>query len=901
MDKKSDPKPAANSKRPQKKTEQPQGSAARTQKSAEKPKPKAKTGSHAKNKNRLKPEARPFTQMMRGIFALCFVLATVVLAAGAGVYIAIIKSAPAMELVAIEPATYTSIIYDSSGNELDRLHGDENREYATLDKIPEDLRHAFVAIEDARFYEHDGVDMRGFARAAFMTLSGKDLQGGSTLTQQLIKNNVTKMTHNTAVTKIQEQYLAENYERELTEKLGSKEAAKNYILELYLNTIGLGHGYNGVQAAALGYFGKNVEDLTLSECAVIAAITNNPSLYSPRSNPEGSKNRQTTILNYMCDQGYITAQQRDEALADDVFSRVKASDAGIQLEDDTSNVHSYFIDALFDQVSQDLQNKYNMTATQANYILYNGGLEITATVDTRIQAILDKEYADNSNFPSPYYGVDANYVISIVNNATGEQINPSNSKFFTNYDDAQAWTAQLKKQYEDNLTPDQEILADKATFTVQPQSAMVVLDYRTGEIKAIAGGRGEKKVNRAFDRATDAVRQPGSVFKVLAAYAANIDTGTLTASSMIRDEPFSIGNGPKKYTPKNWWGDSYRGDCSVRTAIRDSMNILAVKAIVSPKDVDGGVGVGIDTAYDYLLNFGFTTLEDDNHAATALGGLTNGVKQTEVCAAYGTIANGGEYRRPMFYSMVKDHSGNVLLENNSEPRQVLSTGAAYVLTDIMRDVVKSGTGTEAKFRNSQMPVVGKTGTTTNSKDLTFVGYTPYYAASIWLGYDRYDDTVKNMNSINQHAHLTLWRKCMEEIHQGLEVKDFEVPDDVVKLQVCKRSGMRANSGCAAYEEVFVKGTEPDYCKNHWQYSSYDENGEKVDEDGESDENTNDSGGEREEDTDTDSDSGGEEYDDNDDDDGGESYDNDDGEVGYDSSVDYSDDGGEDIIVEPVVE
>ncbi|MBQ8941517.1 MAG: transglycosylase domain-containing protein [Firmicutes bacterium] len=882
MDKKSNPKPEVKQKQPRKKTEQ----------------PKKKKTSQPRSKNRLKPEARPFTQMMRGVFALCFILAAAVIAAGAGVYIAIIKNAPAMELVAIEPATYTSIIYDSNGNELDRLHGDENREYATLDKIPKDLQHAFVAIEDARFYEHDGVDMRGFARAAFMTLSGADLQGGSTLTQQLIKNNVTKMAHNTAITKIQEQYLAENYERELTEKLGSKEAAKNYILELYLNTIGLGHGYNGVQAASLGYFGKDVEELSLSECAVIAAITNNPSLYSPRSNPEGSKKRQTIILNYMCDQGYITAQQRDEALADDVFSRVKATDAGIQLEDDTSNVHSYFIDALFDQVSQDLQNKYNMTATQANYILYNGGLEITATIDNRIQSILDKEFADNSNFPAPYYGIDANYVISIVNNATGEQINPSNSKFFTNYEDAQAWAAQLRTQYETNLTADQEILADKATFTVQPQSAMVVLDYHNGEVKAIAGGRGEKTVNRAFNRATDAVRQPGSVFKVLAAYAANIDTGTLTASSIIRDEPFSIG----KYTPKNWWGDSYRGDCTVRVGIRDSMNILAVKAIVSPNDVKGGVGVGIDVAYDYLLNFGFTTLEDDNHAATALGGLTNGVKQTEVCAAYGTIANGGEYRRPMFYSMVKDHSGNVLLENNSEPRQVLSTGAAYVLTDIMRDVVKSGTGTEAKFRNSEMPVVGKTGTTTNSKDLTFVGYTPYYAASVWLGYDRYDDTVKNMNSINQHAHLTLWRKCMEEIHQGLEVKDFEMPEDVVKMSVCKRSGMRANSGCASYEEVFVKGTEPDYCTNHWQYSNSETDGEDSGEDdgsedgGESEESADENDGSE----DSGEESGGEEEEyyaeEEDYDDGG-----DDGEVGYDSSIDYEDSYDEDVIVEPVVE
>ena len=856
-----------------------------------------KNAAKPKKSNRLKPEARPFTQMIRGFFALCFIAATVILCAGIGLYVAIIQNAPAMELVAIEPSTYTSIIYDSYGNEIDRLHGEENREYATLEHIPENLQHAFVAIEDSRFYEHDGVDMRGFARAMFMTLVNHKMQGGSTITQQLIKNNVTKQTHNTPETKIQEQYLAENYERELTEKLGSREAAKKYILELYLNTIGLGHGYNGVQAAALGYFGKNVDDLTLSECAVIAGITNNPSVYSPRSNPEASRSRQEIILNYMCEQGYITAAERDEALADDVFSRVKSGSAALQLEDDTTNVHSYFVDALFDQVSQDLQNKYNMTATQANYILYNGGLEITATIDNRIQGILDQEYANSDNFPAPYYGIDGNYVISIVDHNTGQQINPSSSKFFTNYADAEAWAAQLRKQYEDNLPEYQEILADKATFTPQPQSAMVVIDYHNGEIKGIAGGRGQKTVNRAFNRATDAVRQPGSVFKVLAAYAANIDTGTLTASSVIRDEPFSIG----KYTPKNWWGESYRGDCTVRVGIRDSMNILAVKAIVSPNDVKGGVGVGIDTAYDYLLNFGFTTLEDDNHAATALGGLTNGVKQTEVCAAYGTIANGGEYRRPTFYSMVKDHSGNVLLENNWEPRQVLSTGAAYVLTDIMRDVVKSGTGTQAKFINSAMPVVGKTGTTTDSKDLTFVGYTPYYVCSVWLGYDRYDDTVKNMNNINQHAHLTLWRKCMEQIHQGLEVKDFEMPDDVVKIPVCKRSGMRASKGCDSYEEVFVKGTEPDYCSNHWKYTS-NVDGEKEDgsSSGDGDNDDNDENENTENDDGDTGDSGGEDED-IDYEEPEIDYDADD-EIGYDSSVDYEDDSSdEDVIVEPVVE
>lgn len=764
-------------------------------------------------KKRKTKQKGPFSFVLKVIFILFVIIAFAICGALIGAYVGIIKNAPDLGMISVEPNVYTSIIYDKDGNEIDRLHGDENREYANITQIPKYMQDAIIAIEDSRFYSHNGVDPRGIARAAFSTLTGKRLEGGSTITQQLIKNNVTKVTHNTITTKLQEQYLAAKYEKELTEQLGSKEAAKKYILELYLNTIGLGHGYNGVQAASLGYFNKDASELNLAECASLAGVTNNPVQYSPRTQPEQNKTRQTIILKYMLEQEYITQAEYDTALAEDIYSKISQSSSSDEItanDNPTTNIHSYFVDSLFNQISRDLQDKYNISATQANYILYNGGLQITATIDTEMQKIVDEAYLDSSLFPNVNYGIDVNYLVSVEDSVTGQQEHSEYKQFAKTRESAEQWVADKKASIEAGLSSTQSIIADKANYTVQPQSAMIIIDYRTGEVKALAGGRGEKLVNRAFNRAVDSARQPGSVFKILAAYAAGIDQGTLTASTLIRDEPYTIG----KYSPSNWWGKSYRGDCTVRVGIRDSMNILAVKAMVE---------TGIDICYDYLLNFGFTTLEDDNHAATALGGLTNGVTQMEVAAAYGAIANGGEYRRPMLYSMVLDHNGNVLLENNSEPRTVLQSSAAYVLTDMMRDVVKSGTGTKAKFINSKMPVVGKTGTTTDSKDLTFVGYTPYYVASVWLGYDRYDDTVKNMSKIDQSSHLVLWRTVMEKIHEGLEVKDFTKPDNVVSASVCKRTGKLASKYCESYTEVFVSGTQPtSYCAGHRSETNEDE-------------------------------------------------------------------------------
>ncbi len=756
-------------------------------------------------KNKKKSKLKTFIKIFfLIIFIVCFAAAGAVI----GAIMGIIDKAPKLELIAIEPNIYTSVIYDSAGNEIDKFHGEENREYVTLDKIPKNMRHAIIAIEDERFYSHGGIDYKGILRAVYETLQGNK-QGASTLTQQLIKNNITKVTRNNIETKIQEMYLATKYEDELESQLGSKKAAKDYILELYLNTIYLNHGYNGVQAAALGYFGKDVSELTLSECAVLAGITNSPTRYSPRLNPENNQERQRRILKNMLDQGYITQNEYTDAYNDNVYSRISEYDKTV--EDTGASVHSYFIDGLFEQVSKDLQEQQNMSVAQANNLLYNGGLKIHSTLDQNIQSVVDEAYLNNDLFPSMEYKIDVSYIVSIGDKSTGKQEHKEFKQLVRDKGAADSFIKNKKAEIQKGLSSNQEIVAEKTNYAVQPQSAMVILDYKTGEVKAIGGGRGEKVVNRGLNRATDSARQPGSVFKVLAAFTPGIDMGVLTPSTVIDDVPLDL-NG---YKPKNWY-KGYKGLSTIRDGIRESMNIVAVKAMNQ---------AGIDQSYEYLLKMGFTTLENDNHASTALGGLTKGVTQLETTAAYGMIANGGKYYKPSFYTKVYDHNGNLLLEKQSEPEQIIKESTAYCVTDMMKDVITSGTGTKAKFKSSNMPIAGKTGTTQNSRDLTFVGYTPYYAAGIWLGYDRYDDTVKNMESLkDQSAHLKVWQYIMEKIHEGLPVKDFEKPaNGLVTATICSESGKLAVSGVCDSDprgsrvrtENFVEGTEPtEYCDVH---------------------------------------------------------------------------------------
>ncbi len=721
-----------------------------------------------------------------------------------GAYMGIIEGAPELEQVVILPNIYTTIIYsDKTGEEIDRLKGEENREYVAFDKVPKVLRDAVVAIEDERFYSHDGVDIKGLARALYVILStaGQRREGASTITQQVIKNNVMNLTRNTVETKLQEQYLAVKFEKMLTEQFnGNKKAAKDYILEIYLNSIALHHNLNGVQTASNYYFNKPVSDLTLSEAAVIAGITQYPSLYAPDVNPTESKKRQKMVLNNMLRLKFITQREYDDAVADDVYARV----TGTTITEDSPAYHSYFTDSLVSTISKDLQDKYKISSAEASNWIYNSGLKIYSTQDLEMQKIMDDAFADPSLFPKKVE-FDLQYTIAVKNTITGKVNNIYRTKLGAKENEIEAFKDAVKNEV---LGSNDIVFAEKLVPFPQPQAAMVVMDYFNGQVKAMTGGRGQKLTDRGLNRATDSPRQPGSVFKVLASFAAGIDLGVITPATLIEDAPYSYAGHPFSN-----WNRTYKGWTTVRTAIKDSMNVVTVKNFM--------INTGMDACYEYLKNFGFTTLVDgkiingqyktDKVPATALGGITEGVTQLETAAAYGAIANEGVYNKPILYTKVLSHDNEILLENLPEPKRILKKQSAYLLTDMMKDVIRAGTGGKAAFKNLKMPIAGKTGTSSDTKDLTFAGYTPYYVGSIWMGYDM----PKTIPEETSGYHLQLWSRVMEQINAPFPIKDFQRPEGVVNASICRASGKLAIKGLCdkdphrgVVSDVFMAGTEP---------------------------------------------------------------------------------------------
>ncbi len=737
----------------------------------------------------------------------CFAILGAVL----GLFTGVVQSVPDIDVSLIRPESYTSIIFDSKGAEIDRLHGEENREYAKLSEIPDYLKEAVVSIEDERFYSHDGIDFKGILRAIYVNITNMSLsEGASTITQQLIKMNILKNSEREFKRKIQEQFMAVSYEKVLSAQLGGKDKAKEYILEAYLNSIPLGHGKYGVKAAAAYYFNKELSELNLAESACLAGITQNPSLWSPISNKDQNKIRTGNVLDKMLELGYITQEQHDQAANEDIYSRIEAQMQSVDSK--AEFYHSYFVDQVITDLANDIATEKNLTKAEAYNLIYEGGLQIHTTIDQDMQRIVDEEFSKDEYYPPGEFKWKVNYSISIKEKGKkdSEVINKSEEGYAKNQSEVDKFVGSVRAKY---LTDDMELVSEAIQKIPQPQAGMVILDYRTGEVKAIAGGRGNKEElgQRPFNRATQAARQPGSVFKVLTTFAPGIDTGKLSAATSIMDEPWSY----QGYSPKNHWGGTFRGLTTVRKAIETSANVVTVRALVEY--------VGIETCWNYLQNFGFTTLINyevkdgkqysDKVPAVALGGITNGVKMNELAAAYGTIANEGIYIKPHFYTKVLDHDGNLFLENNPEPRQVMNKQAAFIVTKMMEDVIvgSQGTGGLARFRNKKMPVSGKTGTTTDDKDLAFAGYTPYYAASIYMGHD----TPERM-SYSKSYHLILWRVIMERIHQNLEYKDFVKPDGVVSASVCALSGKLPVPGvCKSVTDYFTSGTVPTAtCQSH---------------------------------------------------------------------------------------
>ncbi len=743
---------------------------------------------------------------------VCFLGAIVIGGcAGIGIFKGIIESAPDISDIDPSPTGYLSVVLDNQGKETAKLVASgSNRVYVTLDEIPELVQHAFVAIEDERFYEHNGIDLKGIIRAGFKGIANgfHFSQGASTITQQLLKNNVFEgWTDQSGMEKverkIQEQYLA----IELT-----KIKSKDWVLENYLNTINLGQNTLGVQSASRRYFGKDVSELTLSEGAVIAGITKNPSAYNPVSHPEKNDDRRKQVLKNMKDQGYISEGEYKEALEDDVYSRIQQ--VNITYAEDNPN--SYFVDAVIEQVVQDLVVKKGYTDTQAYKAIYNSGLSIESTQDMAIQQICDEEVNNLENYSTePKYSFSYRLTIK---KADGTMENysdqtmiayysatiPGYSLNFASVEEAQAAIDAYKTEI---MQPGDTIVdgGESVVFTMQPQTAVTIIDQYTGEVKAIVGGRGEKTGSRTLNRATDTTRQPGSTFKVLAAFAPAIDTAGMTLATVQDDAPYTYSNG----TSLRNYDNSYRGFTTLRYAITKSINVVTVKTLT---DISPQVG------YDYLQNFGFSTLvQDDIVQSLALGGITRGVTNLELTAAYAAIANAGTYTKPRFYTRILDHTGNVLIDNRQETHTVLKETTAFLLTDAMQDVVTVGTGGAVNFGN--MSIAGKTGTTTSNRDVLFSGYTPYFTCTVWCGYD---DNTPQEGALTSNP-KTLWNRIMGRIHEGKENIGFTQPAGIVTAAVCKKSGKLAVSGLCDSDprgsmvetEYFAEGTVPtEYCDHH---------------------------------------------------------------------------------------
>lgn len=746
---------------------------------------------------------------------------------GYGIFKGIIDAAPEIDVASIEPSGYATMVYDSKGNLTETLvKSGSNRLEATYEELPQCLIDAFVAIEDSRFWSHHGVDLRSMIRAAVGILTNNPAGGGSTLTQQLIKNNIFAGGNEDSFgekleRKLQEQYLALQLEKIMD---------KEIILKNYLNTINLGNNTLGVKSAAKRYFGKDVSDLTLSEATVIAGITQNPTKYNPLSE-KGQKNneeKRRVILQYMYEQGKISKEDQEEALADDVYSRIQNVDLVTQ---ESQNPYSYFTDELTEQVMTALQEKLGYTESQASNLLYAGGLSIYTTQDPDLQAIVDEEVNNPDNYDVVYYSVD--YRLSIqhedetVTNYSDETMKTyyrtdlgqtSYDGLFKTKEEADAAIA----AYKSAMTKEGDtVLGEVVYYILQPQVSFVLMDQHTGFVKAVNGGRGTKEISLSLNRATNTLRQPGSTFKVLTAFAPALDTCGATLSTVYYDAPYTVG----QKTFRNWYAKKgYMGYSTIRDGIVYSMNIVAVRCMMETVTPQLGV--------EYARNFGITSLtETDYNAATALGGITKGVSNLELTGAYAAIANGGIYTKPVFFTKILDHNGKVLLENEPQTKRVLKDSTAFLLTDALAESMESSrmyaspgvslNSTSVPANIPGMSNAGKSGTTTSNVDIWFVGYTPYYTAGIWSGCD--DNQKISAIGSSTSYHKRIWKQIMARAHEGLADTGFPVPDSIETASVCRKSGMLPNPGVceadprgsAVYTEYFAKGTVPtQVCDHH---------------------------------------------------------------------------------------
>ena len=584
----------------------------------------------------------------------------------------------------------SSIIYyqDSNGDyqKLTTVKSSENRIWVDGDQIPQHMKDALVAIEDKRFYTHKGVDWFRTAHAALNMFTGGSTFGGSTITQQLIKN----LTQQDDIT----------VQRKLLEIFQALDLEKNYdkdeILEYYLNAVYFGEGCYGVQTAAQTYFGKDAKDLSVAESAAIVGITNLPTYYDPFYSVENNKERQENVLREMYKQGYLNKSEYEAAKSEELeFVRGENSP-------DTFNVYSYYEEVVLSDVIGDLAEAKGISRNAASQLVHNAGYEIYACIDKDIQAKVDAIYTDPEQLPKSYSGTKS-----------------------------------------------------------QLQSAIVIIDQTTGEIKALSGGTGEKTISYGLNRATGTTRPPGSSIKPIAVYGPAVEYGLISPSTMVLDaDETHVQLAHTSWYPKNS-PNTYDGIITITTALQKSKNTVAAQIMdkLTPS-----------ASLEFLRSrLGVTSLidSDADYAAMALGEPHYGITVREMAQAYTALAHDGVFTYSRTYTMVKDRSGKIILDNQPQTIRAFSQETARTMTYMLNNAATYGTGSESRLSN--MPVAGKTGTTTSNRDRWFCGYTPYYTCAVWTGYD----TPETM-SFSGNPATQIWQKVMSAIHADLPRKEFNI-------------------------------------------------------------------------------------------------------------------------------
>ena len=741
---------------------------------------KNKSNSSKSKKGKFKnkhPKAAKIIKRSILIFILLAIIGSGILV---GAFIGVFGNELKIDESLLRVGAENSTVYDADGNLIATLAGDAKRKSITLAEMSEYLPKAYVAIEDERFYEHGGIDIgrTAYATVTYVLNGGSSSFGGSTITQQVIKNITQDKDRSSmagVVRKVKEISKAIQVEQYLS---------KDQILELYLNLIFIGgEDINGVELGSIYYFNKSAKDLSIAECAYMAGINHSPNAYKPfsdfsnKEDPAKAKEdmkekinfRTKTVLGKMLEVGYISEEQYKSAIEEVdqglKFERGESAESTV----DVSYVVSAAIEQLLDRIIA--EGNEDMDRDAAEIFLYSGGLKIYTTQKTDIQNVLEEEIVKEKYIKSSKY------------------------------------TDKLRDE-NGEIVKDEKGNAKTVEKTQYSTPTMVIMNQETGEVVAAATATGDKEKRTArtklgyFNYPIDLQKQTGSSMKPLSVIVPGLSTGTITGATVYIDQPTTWGTGTNAYNPKNY--DGYpRFFVNMRTAIEVSANVPHVKALSN---------IGTEASVDFCESIGMPRFEAEG-LSLALGGLDGGVSPTQMAAGYASIANGGTYKTPIFYTKVTDAKGNVLYEPKKEDKTVMTEQVAYITADILKQPVISGTATYCKIAG--MDVSAKTGTTNGDLDRWLVGFTPYYTAACWYGYPVGKKVVFSGNNPAGQ----IWDNVMTAIHEELENKTFEEPEGIIRKTVCRVSGKLATEACGSnvYSELFTEELVPtSACEGHGQ-------------------------------------------------------------------------------------